>query len=54
MKILSIQVGKPKTVNYRGKEISTGIFKDPITGPVFLHSSIGGRWASGFKCSWWS
>jgi len=36
MKILSIQIGTPKTVTFRGAEISTGIFKDPVTGPVHL------------------
>ncbi len=36
MKIESIQVGMPKTVVFRGKEITTGIFKDPVKGPVLL------------------
>lgn len=36
MKILSIQVGKPKLASFRGAEVSTGIFKDPVTGPVRL------------------
>ncbi|MBC7712060.1 MAG: MOSC domain-containing protein, partial [Rhizobacter sp.] len=36
MKIESIQIGMPKTVEFRGKQISTGIFKDRIKGPVIL------------------
>jgi MOSC domain-containing protein YiiM len=36
VKILSIQIGKPKTFDYGGKPISTGIFKSPIPGPVML------------------
>jgi MOSC domain-containing protein YiiM len=34
MKILSIQVGLPKEIIYRGKAIFTAIFKSPIEGPV--------------------
>jgi len=33
MKLLSINVSKPKTVEHQGKRISTGIFKTPIQGP---------------------
>lgn len=36
MKILSLQIGKPKTLDYRGKSITTGIFKDPVPGPLYL------------------
>lgn len=36
MKILSVLVGKPKLVGYLGKEISTGIFKSSVQGPVRL------------------
>jgi MOSC domain-containing protein YiiM len=36
VKILSIQIGKPKTFDYGGKPITTGIFKDPIPGPIML------------------
>jgi MOSC domain-containing protein YiiM len=38
MKILSIQVGLPRSVTYGGKVITTGIFKDPINGPVKLRT----------------
>ena len=34
MKLLSIHVGRSKTVVYQGKEISTGIFKEEIKGQV--------------------
>ncbi len=36
MKLETIQVSKPKTVPYRGKEMETGIFKEPIEGRVML------------------
>lgn len=36
MKILSIQVGLPKTVVFEGKSVTTGIFKTPVSGPVFM------------------
>lgn len=38
MRILSIQVGKPKTLTYRGQSVTTGIFKDPVPGPVMLRT----------------
>ena len=34
MKLTSIQVGKPKEVEWQGKLVSTGIFKSPVPGPV--------------------
>lgn len=39
MKLLSIQVGKPRTVDFNGKQVSTGIFKDVIAGPVMIHKT---------------
>lgn len=38
MKILSILVSKPKTIEYQGKQVSTGIFKEPVSGPVMLRT----------------
>jgi MOSC domain-containing protein YiiM len=38
MKILSIQVGKPRTVEFNGRQTTTGIFKDPIQGPVMVRT----------------
>lgn len=43
--VLSIQVGKPKTMVERNllddaeKHWTSGIFKDPVTGPIFLGST---------------
>ncbi|MBA2870294.1 MOSC domain-containing protein YiiM [Anoxybacillus calidus] len=34
--IVSINVGKPKTLVFEGKELSTGIYKKPVHEPVFL------------------
>ena len=36
MKILSVNVGLPREVNWQGKTVTTGIFKDPVKGPVML------------------
>jgi MOSC domain-containing protein YiiM len=30
MKLLSVQVGKPRTIESRGRPVRTGIFKDPV------------------------
>lgn len=37
-KILQISVSTPKTFLVQGREVSTGIFKDPVTGPVPLRT----------------
>jgi MOSC domain-containing protein YiiM len=34
MRLVSINVGQPRLVEWNGKTIETGIFKDPVTGPV--------------------
>ena len=39
MKILSIQIGMPKTIEFRGRKVITGIFKDPIQGPVMVRQT---------------
>ncbi|MGO0058922.1 MOSC domain-containing protein [Brevibacillus fluminis] len=36
MEIVSINVGQPTTMTYEGKELETGIFKQPVEGAVFL------------------
>ena len=36
MKLLSINVSKPKPIQYGGKTIRTGIFKEPVSGTVML------------------
>lgn len=38
MEIVSINVGKPITMTYEGKELATGIYKQPIEGAIFLSS----------------
>ena len=35
MEIVSLNVGLPRNVAYKGRSISTGIFKNPVQGPVF-------------------
>ncbi len=36
MKLLSINVSKPKPIQYGGKTVQTGIFKEPVSGTVML------------------
>lgn len=36
MKLLSIQVGRPRDVEWQGKSVSTGIFKQAVPGPVMV------------------
>ncbi len=38
MKIISVNVGRPRLVLDRGREVSTGIFKSPLAGPVMLRA----------------
>lgn len=38
MKLISIQVGLPREVTWRGRGITTGIFKEPAEGPVMLRT----------------
>jgi MOSC domain-containing protein YiiM len=34
MEVLSVNVGLPRVVAWKGKKVVTGIFKDPVEGPV--------------------
>ncbi len=34
MRIVAVNVGMPRTVAWRGRQVSTGIFKEPVAGPV--------------------
>ena len=34
MRVLAVSVGLPKTVEWKGREVSTGIFKSPVEGKV--------------------
>ena len=38
MKLLSIQVGRPREVTWQRRTVSTGIFKEPVEGPVMLRT----------------
>jgi len=38
MKIISLNVGLPRLVEYNGEPVATGIFKEPVQGPVMLRS----------------
>ena len=38
MKIVSVNVGLPRTVQWKGKAVSTGIFKAPLSGRIHLRS----------------
>lgn len=37
MKLLSIFVGKPRELDYNGRFVATGIYKEEINGPVQVH-----------------
>ena len=34
MKVISVNVGQPQTVNWKGREVTTSIFKSPVNEPV--------------------
>lgn len=36
MKVLSVQVGRARDVEWRGEWVNTGIFKHPVSGPVIV------------------
>ena len=36
MKVISVNVGLPREVMWKGKTVTTGIFKEPVRGPVAL------------------
>ncbi len=37
MKLASVQLGRPRTVRWHGKAVSTGIYKEPVAGCIILH-----------------
>lgn len=39
MKVISLNVGRPRLVVDRGREVSTGIFKSPVSGPLMLRQT---------------
>ena len=38
MKLISLNVGLPREIVWEGKSVTTGIFKQPITGPVMVRT----------------
>jgi MOSC domain-containing protein YiiM len=38
MELVSVHVGLPRTVHWRGESVSTGIFKEPVAGPVLVRT----------------
>lgn len=38
MKLTSTQVGLPREVFWQGRSVTTGIFKEPVTGPVMVRT----------------
>ncbi|HUK07273.1 MAG TPA: MOSC and FAD-binding oxidoreductase domain-containing protein [Stellaceae bacterium] len=38
MKVISVHVGLPRTVQWKGKAVSTGIFKAPVSGRIRLRT----------------
>jgi MOSC domain-containing protein YiiM len=36
MQIISTNIGKPVTVEWRGQQLQTGIYKYPVNSPIFL------------------
>jgi MOSC domain-containing protein YiiM len=38
MKIISVNVGLPREVSYKGKTVTTGIFKEPVAGRVMMRT----------------
>ena len=36
MQLLSVNVGRPRVLNWHGRDIRTAIFKQPVSGPVAL------------------
>ena len=40
MKVISTNIGRKRIVSWRGKQISTGIFKSPVDRPLYLGSEV--------------
>lgn len=38
MRLVSVNVGLPRTISWNGEDVSTGIFKEAVSGPVVLRS----------------
>lgn len=43
MRLLSVNVGQPRQMTWKGRTVTTGIFKEPVNGPVHLrHHNLDG------------
>jgi len=38
MKLISLNIGLPREVDWKGEAVTTGIFKEPVKGPVMLRT----------------
>lgn len=38
MKLISINIGQPREVEWHGHKVTTGIFKEPVAGPVMVRT----------------
>lgn len=38
MRIVSVNVARPRLIEFRGKTVKTGIFKEPVEGPVMIRT----------------
>jgi MOSC domain-containing protein YiiM len=38
MKLISLNVARPRLIEYNGQTINTGIFKQPVSGPLPLRT----------------
>jgi len=36
MKLVSVNIGRPRPVSHRGGIVSTGIYREPVIGPVWV------------------
>jgi MOSC domain-containing protein YiiM len=36
-RLASVNVGRPQTISWRGRAVTSGIWKTPVTGPVAVH-----------------
>ena len=54
MKIVSVNVGLPREVVWKGITVQTAIFKEPVTGAVAIRElNLAGGPAGGPHGTWW-
>ena len=55
MKVISVNAGLPREVKWKGKTVTTGIFKAPLRGWVNVRTlNLEGRRSGGLVSSRWS